>query len=291
MTKLGQWDTFEDGVRRIILEQLDQMRRAPDSSEDMVHELRVGCKKIRAWLRLLRDSLGDEAFRHENRTFRDLSRRLSAQRDADVLHESIAALHRAFPGEAHAADISAARNALPDGNKDSGDPAAILSEISGVIAEARARISELPLTRGGRSRPLKQAYRTSCRREKAARRMARRKPGPETLHEWRKHVKALYYQLQLASDIWPKRIRKLDKILKDLARTLGHHHDLAVLEDRLLASHMPMPPQRLRSIRKLIHHQLERAGRKALRQGRSLSGRTGAGFVRRLGRRWKQWAD
>lgn len=289
MTKLERWDTFEDGVRRLILEQLDEMGRMPDSSEDAVHDLRVGCKKIRAWLRLLRDTLGDEAYEFENRTFRDMARRLSGQRDAEVLHESVEALREAFPDDTHADDITAARNALPRSEGEGGDSAVIMTDITGQIAEARQRISERALNRGGAVRPLKQAFRRSCRQEKKARRTARRTPVAENLHEWRKRVKALHYQLKLVHDVWPKRIEAMDAALRTLAKSLGRHHDLAVLEEQLLASHVPLPPQRLQSIRRLIHHQLEAAGRKAIRQGQGLSRHTCAPFVRRLGKRWRKW--
>lgn len=289
MTVLETWDSFEDGVRRVILEQLDEMNRASVGDADVVHGLRLSCKKIRAWLRLLRDALGDEAFKAENRVFRDLARRLSAQRDADVLHESVEALRDAFPGEAHAGDISAARSALPEVTRESGSVLAMLADVAAVVADARQRIAELPLRRGGRSKSLKQAYRKSCRREKAARRAARNLASDQ-LHEWRKDVKALRYQLQLVRNVWPKRVGRLETRLKTLAKTLGRHHDLAVLEEQLLASHMPLPPQRLISIRKLIHHRLELAGRKAVRQGRKLAGKRCANLGGGLGRRWKTWA-
>ncbi|MBP2161417.1 MULTISPECIES: CHAD domain-containing protein [Asticcacaulis] len=289
MTVLEKWDDFEDGVRRVILEQLDDMDRASVDDAGLVHALRLSCKKIRAWLRLLRDALGDEAFKSENRIFRDLSRRLSVQRDADVLHESVESLRDAFPGEAHAGDISAARSALPDVTPENGNIASVLADVAVIAADARQRIAELPLERRDRKAALKQAYRKSCRREKKARRAARDLTA-DNLHEWRKQVKALYYQIQLVRDVWPKRIRRLGARLKTLAKTLGHHHDLAVLEEQLLASHMPLPPQRLQSIRKLIHHRLEAEGNKAVRQGRKVSRASCGNFTKGLARRWKTWA-
>jgi CHAD domain-containing protein len=290
MTVLEKWDDFEDGVRRVILEHLDEMNEASADDPEVVHDLRVACKKIRAWLRLLRDALGKDAFQHENRTFRDLARRLSAQRDADVLRESIESLREAFPDEAHDGDLSAARNALPGVVQKQEDLASVLGDVAAIVSEARRRIAELPLQRGSQGRPMKQAYGKSCRREKAARRAARREATPDNLHEWRKQVKALHYQVQLVRDVWPKRVGRLEARLKTLAKTLGDHHDLAVLEEQLLASHMPLPPQRLQSIRKLIHHRLETAGRKAVRQGRKLSDKTSSGFAAPLARRWKTWS-
>jgi hypothetical protein len=103
-------------------------------------------------------------------------------------------------------------------------------------------------------------------------------------------VKVLHYQLQLVRDVWPKRVRRLDSRLKALAKTLGHHHDLAVLEAQLLASHMPFAPQRLQSIRKLIHHRLETEGTKAVHQGLKVSRARCHDFVKGLARRWKTWA-
>ncbi len=291
MTVLEKWDDFEDGVRRVILEQLDGMTKASADDVEVVHGLRVACKKIRAWLRLLRHALGDDAFNYENRIFRDLARRLSAQRDADVLHESVEALRAAFPDDAHADDISAVRNALPETRKEAEDLATVVEGVKAAVIKARQRIAELPLERGGRGKPLKRAYRASCRREKKARRAARQACTPDNLHEWRKQVKALDYQLQLVRDVWPKRIGRLNERLKALAKTLGYHHDLAVLEERLLASHAPLPPRRLQSIRKLIHRRLKAEGGKAVRQGQTKCRVRCAGLTRRLAKRWKRWAS
>src|SRR3981081_2944434 len=75
-------------VRQELTEQLGRTARALRSgsrSDSRVHDIRKRLKHCRAILRLLRKSLGKEAYRRENAQLRDAARPLVAVRDAAVL--------------------------------------------------------------------------------------------------------------------------------------------------------------------------------------------------------------
>src|SRR5215469_8691472 len=80
-------EKIPDGVKRIILEQIDWASYCLTTGTEIdaaIHDSRVCFKKIRAVLRLVREEIGDRDFRAENARYRDAGRRLSAVRDSAV---------------------------------------------------------------------------------------------------------------------------------------------------------------------------------------------------------------
>ena len=59
-------------------------------------------------------------------------------------------------------------------------------------------------------------------------------PSGERHHAWRKAVKYHWYQSRLLRAAWPEEMKPRARLARELADTLGRHHDLFVLE-RLLA--------------------------------------------------------
>jgi CHAD domain-containing protein len=50
-----------------------------------------------------------------------------------------------------------------------------------------------------------------------------------SVHEWRKRVKYLRYQMEALTPVWPEVIGGMDRSLNELSETLGAEHDLADL--------------------------------------------------------------
>ncbi len=71
------------------------------------------------------------------------------------------------------------------------------------------------------------------RRGRRGFRRAQKKATNERMHEWRKRVKYLWYQLRLLEPTAPSVLSPLVANLGDLADALGDDHDLAVLVDSL----------------------------------------------------------
>ena len=86
------------GMRRVIVGRLDKaterLREAADGDAlaETIHGARKDLKKARAALRLIREELGEKAFKRENRALRDAGRLLSASRDAEVKLATLEAL-------------------------------------------------------------------------------------------------------------------------------------------------------------------------------------------------------
>jgi CHAD domain-containing protein len=275
------------GVRRIAREQIDlasDQLTAGDVGEG-VHEARKAFKRLRALLRLSRDTLGDEVYRLENTTFRDLGRDLSGVRDAAVLVATLDELREhhadelpdgAFDGlrEALHAEARTAHDALED---DRGRTEGATAD----LAAARDRIAGWPFPDDRGIAILAPGFRRIYRRGRKALRAAERDTSTESLHELRKRAKDLWHAAQVLRPAAPKKLKRLGRDAHALSDVVGDDHDLAVLHDAALQR-----PQTLadgehdllaavigRRRAKLQQVALERAGKLYARKPRKLTKR------------------
>ena len=119
-----------------------------------------------------------------------------------------------------------------------GSGSADLGKAMELIEAGRARVVSWPLEReswGLVGPGIERAYR---RGRKRMRRTAD-EPSPANVHEWRKRVKDLWYQLRILEVATPKKLRDRVEVADRLGDVLGDHHDLAVLRDDLLLREMP----------------------------------------------------
>ncbi len=195
-----------------------------------VHDARKDLKKLRSLLRLVRDGLGERRYRVENDRYRDAARQLSPAREAEVNLATLAALRAQYPAEAPAAEVL--RQAL---ERERGRLATAGGALDERIAQATAEIvtgatqiddwpldgDDFELVRDG----LERAY----RRGRRGLRRVRDDPTAENVHDWRKRVKDLWYQLRLLQDAWPVVLKASAAEAHELADLLGDHHDLSVL--------------------------------------------------------------
>ena len=222
---------LSESVRQLILREMDDMCYPPRAAH-AVHDVRVSGKRIRAWLRLLRDAMGAEAYRRENAVVRDLGQLLCRRRDEEVLIETLDSLGKSGSPVFAAdeverlkallrADVTIARAETPFPE--------VMMRVREALFNAHRRVEKLEFAHGHPER----TFRCLWKRARTTYRHARETPDTETLHEWRKQAKYLRYQLEALSDIWPKRVVRWSGVLKAQAEVLGYDHDLAVLAERL----------------------------------------------------------
>jgi CHAD domain-containing protein len=231
-------DTLAEGFPRIASGQIDRAvteLAAEDAvAADVVHQVRKRCKKFRGLLRLIRGSFG-APYAQENAWFRDLARRLSGTRDADVLVECMDKLGAAFNADPQHGALLAVRRALAQ-RRDAVHHATAepvqLDEIAGQLEDARIRALGWPLEVDGFDAVASGLMRT-YRRARKALHAGYRKPTPERFHEWRKRVKYHWYHLRLLREIWPEQMKGRAAEAKRLADLLGDDHDLSVLRKTL----------------------------------------------------------
>jgi CHAD domain-containing protein len=232
-------EPLHEGLARVargrIDHALDELRgeskRGPDKA---VHEARKDMKKLRAVLRLARGALGKDLYRAENAAFRDVARGLAGVRDAQVVIETLDILAEDAGRRLPKRVVQPLRDRLAEqrdalGRESSGlDEAA--GEAVGALREARGRVADWPLG-DGRFRAVEPGLARVYRQGRERGRAAERKPTVETLHEWRKRVKDLWYHQQLLACAWPEVLEPAADQAHRLSELLGEDHDLAVLAD------------------------------------------------------------
>jgi len=221
-----------EGLRAIAIEQIDGAR-AVLGREDLpiakrVHEARKHMKRIRALLRLIQEPLGGR-FRETRRSIRDAARRLSASRDATVIHIAFRDVVEAGVDDADADAIDSIgvrlRKRAESAEREDGSYARAASEVDATLAAVRQDALGWDLG-GYDAGDLVLACAGTYRRARRELRRVRKNFGSGRVHEWRKSVKEHWYHMRLLHD--PTR-----EPLDALGELLGHANDLAVLGEAL----------------------------------------------------------
>jgi len=285
-----------DGVRRIALGRAERalMRLEEAGADDLavaIHDARKDLKKLRGLLRLVHDELGKKVFRAENRRYRDAGRLLSCSRDAEVKLETLLNLSRSFG--ALPDDAATAWEGVLETERDE-LAAAMRGENRGEIAEA---IEAIEAGRGaiGNWPPLTGSWTLvgpglarSYRDGRKAMAQVRADRSAESIHEWRKRAKDLWYQLRILRDTWPELLDATVEQAHALTDLLGDHHDLAVLAGDLqsrenLGDRGPFGAAIVKRQEELLEA--------ALRTGRRLYAEKPKAFERRMRRYWLLWRE
>ncbi len=204
------------GLRRVALEQIDiAINGFSDdslSSDKKVHSLRARCKKLRGVLRLIRPMLGDEAYKEQDRLYRDAARELAGTRDRDVALKTLASL--------------GVQSEVPETQQVS--PDAVAHALEG-LAACRAEVEAWPLTVIGFAdlEPGFSRIYNSCLSAWSA---VQLDPTDPNYHRLRKHAKYHWYHVRILERINKKKIRKRRHQLRDLQLMLGDAHDLFMLQ-------------------------------------------------------------
>jgi CHAD domain-containing protein len=237
--RLSEGEPVGPGIRRVIASQVDdaivQLRgEAGTESADAIHEARKDLKKVRSALRLVRDALGDELWRRENEHYRDVARPLSGHRDAEILVEALDGLGERFNAtsrdrfdELHEQLDRENREAHEDGTAERA-----MAGAAAELAAGRSRIDALPLDGDGWEL-IGPGIHRSYRRGRKRLRAVEEEASVTNLHELRKRVKDLTYQLRLIQDVDKPMLGTLVDHAHDLSDHLGDDHDLALLREEV----------------------------------------------------------
>jgi CHAD domain-containing protein len=286
------------GLKRVLAAQVDdaiaQLRgEAGGEPADAIHEARKDIKKIRSALRLVRDAIGEQDWRRENDHYRDVARKLSSFRDAEILVEAVDGLAERFGPEVRKRS-EALRKQLDEENRAAHDDGTIERTMAGAAAElatGRSTIGGLALEGDG-WKLIAPGLHRSYRRGRKRLRSVEEKASVTNLHELRKRVKDLWYQLRLIREADRAMIGSLADHAHDLSDHLGDDHDLALLREEV---------QRRRDVfespsdqRHLLEEIDQRRGElqfAAISLGERIYAEKPKRFTKRLEKRWDAWRD
>jgi CHAD domain-containing protein len=226
--------SVQKGVRRIALgeirnaiAEIDEAKLTPD---EIVHEARTHCKKLRALIRLVRPVFPD--YRKENVALRDAAAGLSPARDAAVSLHALAGLKRSFGERLAPKSWSFIRKSLNQHCESVAAEDTVneqLETFRSIMKETARRARRWKIKDDGFS-AIAGGLSATYKNARDAMAEGRGDPSAANLHEWRKRVKDHWYQARLLQSIWPAVMLPHQEAVGELAQLLGDHHDLEILE-------------------------------------------------------------
>lgn len=223
------------GVRSRIDSLLDEaiaelMRARATGDPAAVHEARKRCKETRALARLLGTRKPARAERFDT-AVRDAGRAVAAMRDAQALTGTIASLATSTAGAAGDAIAGIHLAGSTAADRTGADADAAVDRAIDLLVTARAELDDWKVEKGFApvAEGIEHSFRTARQRLGAL----RDHDDDRRLHEWRKAVKRLWYQLDVVSAMAPSALDPMVASLDTLSELLGDDHDLAVLIERL----------------------------------------------------------
>ncbi len=289
------------GLQRIVVGQLELAIELLEgdgagNDETTVHELRKLIKRVRAIVRLLREELGEKRFARENDALRGCAARVAGTRDAAVMVDTLDALLQREPRLGTASGVGALRaqlvrerEAAAAGGRDAELRGAVAADLRAI--RSRAATWELRERRGRPERLLTAGVERVYEEGRGRMRRARRRGDLESMHAWRKRVKALRYVAETLDRGGAARKTKSGRRLRRVARRadrigemLGEEHDLALLARVVRERAVLFAGERKRRklLLKAIARRRKRLRKRALREGERLYERKPKAFVGRL---------
>jgi len=297
--RLEAGETLPDGLKRIVREQLDDaiagLRSARGADAPAaVHNARKDIKKTRSVLRLARDEIGEELYRHENDRLRAIANSLSGARDAEVLVETLGKVQERADGRVSEEAIARLRLRLEADRDevaaDSGGPAA-MREAADALETVRDGVEAWPLTAEGFD-AIEPGLRRIYKRGRARMDEAASEPTVLRLHEWRKRAKDLWYHSRILEPVWPGAMKAQIDAADELGELLGEDHDLAILQRRA-GDHgdaVGSSDDLVALLESIVARRLELRTR-AFSLGRRLYAEPPKAFLQRLETAWGFWRE
>ena len=290
-------ESVRDGFVRIsdemIQSALAHIARAGRKRAEDLHQVRVTVKRLRALLRLVRPVTANGYFRRENRRLKRIADRLARSRDTTVSRRTLAKLAANLPDQR---DQKAFSRVLRRWVAHGPAPGRFTQEREAAMAEAADELREADhsfqsiLFPAENWEAIEPGLRKTYRWARHQMLQAIRRDTEAAFHEWRKHVKYLYYQLQTVQPVWPGRLGAMGKQLKTLEDNLGKNHDLAVLEKTLME--LPERYGGRRAVKRVVSclgRQCKKLREQSQALGRKIFAEKPDRLLARLNKRWTAW--
>ena len=282
-------------IRRVATERLDHAlgELSEGLSKDpaaAVHAARKDLKKTRSLMRLAKDSLGEDRFRTENGRLRDAAHMLASAREADAQGEALDSLLEHFEGRVTPGARSAAWEWRTGMSRSDGaaDVLRSAAEASSLIRHARDDARLWRLGHGGFGL-IEPGLRRTYRQGRKGLAGAVEDPSDETVHEWRKRVKDMWYSLRLLGNSWEPVMGTLADQAHALSELLGDHHDLGEVRAAIEAGDAGLAAGPRAELSALARSRQDEFYRAAISLGRRLYSEGSRRYVARLEGVWRAW--
>ncbi len=293
---IGRQEPLPLAIRRMSVDLLtrsiaDLRLDGGTNFDDGIHGARKKMKRLRGLIRLVRDRVGYRTYREENVVLRDTARTIAPMRDTWVLVETVRNLRLAYADLLDPSLFSTTEAWLQRRyqNQKTHIRGTTVGNAIITLATARRRFASFPIEGpvaddfDSIADGVERVYRRGLR----GFRRSTESGSVEDLHEWRKRVKYLKYQMDALTPLQPVLIGSQAVELDDLGERLGHDHDLAVLVRTVVDNPDACPDDRERwLLMALAYERRSRLQSDAFRSGAALYGEKPKAFVTRLGAYW-----
>ena len=228
---------LNEAIRGVVNYALHWSTQGVDSPAQAVHEFRKSIRRARGLVKLLVPSLARDDYRRLNGALRELVQPTSLLRDADVLLDLVEA--HPFGNEELGWVLTGLLRVKRDAFHRFGKAAKVLGDARpSLITFPSTFANALPLNLDRRA--LERGLKRSHRRAQRAWRCAVETPTPVAVHDWRKRVKELRYQLELVAPLTGPHPGHED--LAQMAEELGAATDRLVILDTMQAHRDALAP-------------------------------------------------
>jgi len=233
-------------------------------NEEIVHQLRVMTKQLRAAWHLVQPVCGKGTAKLRRAALRELSSQLASSRDQSVQKALSEQLHLDHP-EVSKKTCETLFDSSPQDSTHVQPPS--ITDIQQALKTEIEAWKKVRLGDEERS-TLRHRWRHSQKQAKALTRETFTSNNPELWHSWRKAIKRLRYQREFLSMINPRLPGKKDLRIRKLGTRLGDHNDLAIFSQQLNAS--KLEASELNQLKKVVAMKDQEIKRNCRRLGRKL---------------------
>ncbi len=221
------------------------MKSAPVPDDTAIHDIRVLMKRSRAVMKLLAPFITEETYNREYLIFRDSGRALTDFRESAVHRKTLKLLKKRHPLLfASLSENERINNLLKrtlNGTETvAGTPHGSLTEIIAILNKSAYRIRFLTLHDPGAEAlfgELEKSYKIVCSDYIEC----RNAPRQRRLHQLRKRLKDLLYQLYFFRPFNPAMVKVFERRVEGLAQNLGLYNDLTQLLKEIGYNEPDMP--------------------------------------------------
>jgi len=226
--RFRQKEKIPAGIRRIGREQISAALIGFSRNDNIhlsIHQARKRLKCIRSLLHLIRPGLDPAIFKTEDRRYRNIGRKMSSARDAQVLLETLTQLENRFG----ISNTSTLRSWLHDRHQQAELKLdkQLLREVENDLHAGKKQFSKLGLKQIGFIQ-MAQGAKITYKQGRAAFLQASHTQDGEHYHDWRKDAQRHWRHMQLLRPCWPEMIDTRARYAHRLAQLLGDDHDLEV---------------------------------------------------------------
>ncbi len=288
-------ENLSEALQRLAADQrleAEKWAKRTDRPAEAVHRIRLALKFLRALLKLSRTATGLQFYRQENARLQKAARALSPWRDATVMAHTVKKVGQKL-SDKHRRIL----RAVLAGSKNCKNPAH-RQELHAVMQNAVAsiKLTEAMLKRTALKSndwiAIEQGLKRSYRQVSHTLKRIQSSDTDESFHERRKVTKYLFYHITLLNPVWPKRLARLLRQLKQLQELLGKDHDVVVVRE-LLQNTTTGSVKGLATLAKRLQHtnRLMRREIKELATGTFSKQQKPGRFTEKLNQRFRTWRE